>query len=29
MIAEGFDNQVIAKLTGLSPTQIDKLRAEN
>jgi predicted transposase/invertase (TIGR01784 family) len=29
MIAEGFDNQVISKLTGLTPPQIDKLRAEN
>lgn len=29
MIAEGFDNQVISKLTGLTPAQIDKLRAEN
>jgi predicted transposase/invertase (TIGR01784 family) len=28
MIAEGFDNQVISKLTGLTHAQIDQLRAE-
>jgi predicted transposase/invertase (TIGR01784 family) len=29
MIAEGFDNQVISKLTGLTHAQIDQLRAES
>jgi predicted transposase/invertase (TIGR01784 family) len=29
MIAEGFDNQVILKLTGLTHAQIDQLRAES
>ncbi|TAF66438.1 MAG: hypothetical protein EAZ55_05785, partial [Cytophagales bacterium] len=27
-ILEGFDNQIIAKLTGLPTTQIEKLRKE-
>ncbi len=29
MIQKGFDNETITELTGLIPTQIDKLRAEN
>jgi len=29
MIAEGFDNQIISKLTGLNTEQIDQLRTES